>query len=65
MCADDIVVIILISNNNEEEEYQRTIDYVSHWFSDNFLNLHASKAKEIIVDMQKNKNSEEPVIINP
>ena len=61
--ADDTVVIGLISDNNEKE-YKSTIDYVSHWCSDNFLELNASKTKEIIFDMRKNKNSKEPVIIN-
>ena len=58
-----MVVIGLISNSNEEE-CKRTIDYVCHWCSDNFLDLNASKTKEILFDMQKNKNSKEPVIIN-
>ena len=40
------------------------VDYVSHWCSDNFLDLGASKTKEIVFDMRKNKNSKEPVIIN-
>ena len=48
--ADDTVVIGVISNNNEGE-YKSTIDYVSHWCSDNFLNLNASKTKEIVFDM--------------
>ena len=61
--ADDTVVIGLISDNNEKE-YKSTIDYVSHWCSDNFLDLNASKTKEIVFDMRKNKNSKEPVIIN-
>ena len=61
--ADDTVVIGLISDNNEKE-YKSTIDYVSHWCSDNFLNLNASKTKEIVFNMRKNKNSKEPVIIN-
>ena len=30
----------------------------------NTINADASKTKEIIFDMQKNKNSKEPVIIN-
>ena len=42
--ADDTVVIGLISDNNEKE-YKSTIDYVSHWCSDNFLDLNASKTK--------------------
>ena len=53
----------MISDNNEKE-YKRTIDYVSHWCSDNFLDLNASKTKEIVFDMRQNKNSKEPVIIN-
>ena len=61
--ADDTVVIGLISDNNEKE-YKSTIDYASHWCSDNFLDLNDSKTKEIIFDMRKNKNSKEPVIIN-
>ena len=61
--ADDTVVIGLISDNNEKE-YKSTIEYVSHWCSDNFLDLNASKTKEIVFDMRKNKNSKEPVIIN-
>ena len=32
--------------------------------SDNLLCLNASKTKEIVFDMRKNKNSKEPVIIN-
>ena len=40
--ADDTVVVGLISNNNDEE-YKHTIDYVSHWCTDNFLHLNASK----------------------
>ena len=61
--ADDTVVIRLISNNNEEE-YKSTIDYVSHWCSDSFLNLNAYKTKEIIFNMRKNENSKAPVDIN-
>ena len=61
--AGDTVVIGLISDNNKEE-YKSTIDYVSHWCADHFLDLNASKTNEIIFDMRKNKNSKEPVIIN-
>ncbi len=61
--ADDTVVIGLISDNNEQE-YKNTIDYVSKWCADNFLDLNASKTKEIVFDMRKNQNSKEPININ-
>ena len=57
------LVIGLISyNNNKNTNVNRLI--VSYWCSDNFLDLHTSKTKEIVFNMQKNKNSKEPVIIN-
>ena len=61
--ADNTVAIGLISDNNEKE-YKSTIDYVSHWCSDNFLDLIATKTKELVFDIRKNKNSKEPVIVN-
>ena len=61
--ADDTVVIGSISDINEIE-YKSAIDFISHWCSDNFLEINASKTKEIVFDMRKNKNSKEPVLIN-
>ena len=61
--ADDTVVIGLISNNNETE-YKSTIEYVSKWCSDNFLDLNAGKTKEIVFDLRQNKNSKDKIIIN-
>jgi len=61
--ADDTVVIGLINDNNEDE-YRQTINYVTNWCTNNYLDLNASKTKEIIFDRRKNQNTKIPVTID-
>lgn len=60
--ADDTIVLGLISNNNETE-YRKSIDFVTQWCDENYLELNVSKTKEMIFDFRKNQNVKQPVVI--
>ena len=51
-------------DRNDENEYRNTIDYVSKWWSENYLALNATKTREMIFDHRKNQNVKDPVFIN-
>jgi hypothetical protein len=61
--ADDTVIIGLIKANNESH-YRNTIEYVTNWCAQNYLDLNTSKTKEMIFDLRRNKTKKDHVIIN-
>ena len=61
--ADDTVVIGMISEN-DETEYRDSIEYVSNWCAENYLDLNVTKTKKIITDFRRKQNVKDPVTIN-
>ena len=61
--ADDTVVIGMISEN-DETEYRDSIEYVSNWCAENYLDLNVTKTKEMITDFRRKQNVKDPVTIN-
>jgi ribosomal protein L22 len=61
--ADDTVIIGLIKAN-DESHYKNTIEYVTNWCAQNYLELNTSKTKEVIFDLRRNKTKKDPIIIN-
>ena len=60
--ADDTVVMGLISDD-DELTYRNSVEYVSNWCQDNFLNLNVSKTKELILDFRRDTSIKYPVVI--
>jgi hypothetical protein len=58
--ADDTIVIGLVSNN-DESDYRNAISYVTEWCANNYLDLNATKTKEMVFDFRKNLNTKTPV----
>ena len=60
--ADDTAVLGLISKN-DESTYRETIQHVSKWCDDHYLQLNVGKTKELIFDFRRNKHEHLPVNI--
>ena len=61
--ADDTVIVGLLTDN-DVNEYFRCIEFVHSWCDRNYLNLNASKTKEIVWDFRRNCDTFLPVTIN-
>ena len=59
--ADDTAVVGLITG--DEQEYRQEIDYLVDWADKNFIQLNASKTKELRIDFRRKKDPLLPIAI--
>ena len=61
--ADDTTVLGLITNS-DESECRDQVNKLINWCGENYLELNASKTKEMIVDFRRKKSPVSPLLID-
>ena len=59
-----MALVASLRDDHSLSQYFLQVDMLDKWFRDSYLNLNASKTKELIFDTRKSKGSFKPIVID-